>query len=115
MANQNDIQLMEGEVIEKGNIKGDYWHGGIGPFVQTQTSGTYTFTNKRVMFKPTGLLTSGKLLFTLDYKEIESLKKSQVAFFIPTGILLSMKDGKKYKLSLLGRKGWIDFIQSHMK
>lgn len=114
MAKQEGIQLLEGEIIEKDNVKGDYWSGGIGPFMQTQTNGVYIFTNNRILFKPTGLFSGKEMLFTLAYSEIASIKTCQVGLFIPTGIFVTMKDGKKYKLSFLKRKTWVDFIQAHM-
>lgn len=114
MAKQVELQLLEGENIEKEKVKGDYWHGGLGLAFQSQTHGIYFFTNKRILFKPTGLFTGTEMLFTLDYKEIESIKTCQVGIFIPTGILITMKDKKKYKLSLLKRNTWVEFIKSHM-
>jgi hypothetical protein len=112
MAKKIEFELLENEVMEK-EVKGDYWHGGIGPFVQTQSPGIYYFTNQRVLFKPSGLFSGSEALFTLDYNDIQDAKNCMVGMFIPTGILVTMNNGTKYKFSVLGRKKWLEFIKSH--
>lgn len=101
------LELHEGESIEK-EIKGDYWERTL--CFYSQKTGKYWFTNERIIFR-------GGFVAALDlpYAKIESASLCNVGPFIPflpTGIKVSMKSGKTYKLSVLKRKDILAFIQS---
>ena len=102
-----DLELEEGEVVEK-EVKGDYWERTL--CFYSQKRGTYWFTNKRIIFRG-GFIAS----IEIPYANIESLKTCNVGDFIqfvPTGIKVSTKDGKSFKLSVLKRKEIMAFIES---
>lgn len=103
------LELHEGEQVEK-EIKGDYWEKTF--CMYSQKSGKYWFTNERIIFR-------GGFVAALDlpYSEIESVSLCKVGpllQFLPTGIKVSMKDGKNYKLSVLKRKEILELIQSRL-
>lgn len=103
-----EIELKEGEVIEK-EIQGDYWENLFGIFLISQKRGHYGFTNERIVFK-------GGFVFEeeIPFSEIESIAKCNVGGlirFIPTGIKVVMKDGKKHVLSVLKRNDVMEMIQ----
>lgn len=94
----------EDEVIEE-YIKGDYWDFG------SQKRGQYLFTNKKVVFV-------GWTYWSVNYKDIKEVTKCNVGGLIPlipTGIKLTYFDekkgkNKKYKMSVLKRKEWIEYL-----
>lgn len=112
--------LKEGKLIDEDDSiieveKGDYWEKFL--FFNMQTRGFYYFTKKAIVFIGGAL---GNTQFVVNYKNIKEIKKCNVAFFIPTAIKLTVYDekknkNKKYKLSLLKRDKWINFIEEQKK
>ena len=100
-----ELVLNEGEVVEK-SISGDYWD------FLSQIRGKYTFTNQRVYFAG-GFTTE----LEIPYSEIAFVNPCCVGGFLPimpTGIKVTTKAGKNYKLSVLGRKAIIEMMQQHI-
>lgn len=94
------IELRPGE--EKwAETKGDSWESP--ETIKGQISGKFYFTNQRVIFKGGGLIAKLRHEYEFKIAEIASIKKFSVSFIIPTGIKVTMKDGGKYKISVLGR------------
>lgn len=106
-----DLGLREGEnVIEQ--MKGDYWEKQFLCFY-SQSRGKYWLTSERILYKG-GWGTN----LELPYSDIAEVKKCMVGPFIPflpTGVKVTLKDGKSYKLSLMGRGKYIEFIQKQLK
>ena len=106
-----DIQLRGNEVVER-EVKGDYW-GHIFGIQLSQTRGKFAFTNERIVFKG-GFGTTEEI----EYNEIEMVKKCNVGGlirFVPTGILVKMKNGKKHYLSVLGRKELLPMLEAKVR
>ncbi len=106
-----DIELRQGEVLLE-EVKGDYWEKFLVIF-STQIRGKYWMTNQRIIFHG-----NYDTNLDLEIKDIQSLKPCLIGGlipFIPTGINVSMKDGKSYKLSLLARDKYIRMIQDAMR
>ena len=102
-----NIELRANEVIEK-EMASDYWESFL--FMLSQKRGRYCFTNQRIVFQG-GFATE----IEIPYAEIESIKKCCVGGLIrimPTGIKVTMKDGKKHYLSVLKRGQIMELIQS---
>ena len=98
----DNLELHEGEVVES-EVKGDYWE---------KTLCMYWFTNQRILFR--GGFTAS---LDLPYEEIDDVRTCSVGPFIPfmpTGVKVTMKNGKSYKLSVLGRKKIAEYIQSKL-
>lgn len=101
--------LMERELMNEGDsiveyVKGDYYSFG-------QNRGRYFFTNESLIFI-SGL---GGTVAVLPYRNIKEIKKCLVGPFIPTGVKVTVFDeekgkNKKHKLSLLGRKKWMEYL-----
>ena len=105
-----NIELRENEVIER-EMKSDYWETFL--FMMTQKRGKYYFTNERIIFQG-GFVTQ----IEIPYNEIESIEKCNVGPFIrfvPTGIRVTMRDGKKHYLSVTKRNDIMELIQSKLK
>lgn len=105
-----DLELQAGETVLK-EIRGDYWEK-LFLFLYSQKIGQYWFTSERIVFR-------GEFVadLNLSYKEIQEVKACAVGPaipFIPTGIKVTMKDGKSYKLSVLRRKKIMELISSRM-
>ena len=108
--------LKEGKLIDDDDSveiveKGDYWEKFI--FFNMQTRGFYYFTKKAIVFIGGAL---GNTQFVVKYENIKEIKKSNVSLFIPTAITITAfnkkkNKNKKYKLSLLKRDRWIEFIK----
>ncbi len=47
-------------------------------------------------------------------KDIETIKTCTTPPFFPFGILITMKNGDKYKLSIFGRKKYFNWITEHI-
>lgn len=101
--------LREREVMKEGDaiveyVKGDYYSLG-------QNRGRYFFTNESLIF----VGGFGVTIAVLPYRNIKEIKKCFVGPFIPTGVRVTVFDekkgkNKKHKLSLLGRKKWMEYL-----
>jgi len=47
-------------------------------------------------------------------KDIQSVKPCLSPPFFPFGILITMKDGGKYKIAMIKRSKYIDWISQHI-
>ena len=105
------FELEEGEEIVE-ITKGDYW---VCEFLvcNTQNSGEFAFTNKRILFKGTFLSSAG-VEVKIPYSEIASIKKTFVMFF-PVAFIVNTKDNKSYKFAMMKRDKFIDLINSNAK
>ena len=102
-----NFELQENEIIEK-EFKSDYWETFL--FTMNQKRGKYYLTNKRIVFVG-GFATEVEI----PYNEIESIKKCCVGpliRFVPTGIKVTMKNGKKHYLSVTKRNDVMNLIES---
>lgn len=114
-----DLGLNENEKVEL-EVSGDYWgemeYLGL---LERQKSGKFWFTNERILFSTGAFSIYSKPFFIVKYSDIASVEKCNIGpaliKFIPTGIQLNMKDGKKYKLSVLKREKYIQFIESKIE
>ena len=107
----------ESNVIDKDDKleiidKGDYWEKFL--CFYSQVRGYYYYTSKKLIFIG-GALASTKWI--APYENIKSIKKCNVALFMPTGIKLEVFDEekgklKKYKMSVLKRDKWVEYIKN---
>jgi len=105
-----DFQLLPGEEIIK-TASGDCWE--TPSMFKSQVPGRYTFTNQRIIFEGNGIIEKLRVKFAIPYLEIKTIEPYLVVFF-KTGILVWMKNGDKYRLSLRKRQEYMDLIQSHI-
>lgn len=105
--------LMSGEYIVE-LIKGDYWKK-LFWFIHVQEIGEIAFTNKRVIFKELAKIGHPQFIlssFSIPYKEMAYVEKCFTGPFLPFGIKIMTKQGKKYVISVLNRKKYIQLIES---
>lgn len=101
------FELIEGEEIVE-MAKGDYW---VREFLwqQSQNSGEFAFTNKRLLFKGTCLKSAGKEV-SIPYSEILTIKNSFVGLFFPVAFTITTKSNETYKFAMMKRQHYIDLI-----
>lgn len=112
--NEWEKTLKEMDLLKEGDsiveiVKGDYYSFG-------QNRGSYFFTNEALIFVSGFGVTS----VVLPYRNVKEIKKCFVGPFIPTGIKVTVFDekkgkNKKHKLSLLGRKKWMEYLSQKTK
>jgi len=106
------FELKDGEELF-GKVSGDCWKM---PklSINRQVSGKYYFTDKRIAFLASGLIGTESVSWEIEMSDIETAKTCLTPPFFPFGILLTMKNGDKYKLSILSRKKYFNWITEHI-
>lgn len=94
--------------------KGDYWEKFL--IFNNQIRGYYYYTNKAIIFIGGAL---GSTKWIIRYSDIKNISKAKIALFMPTGIKLVVFDKeknktKKYKMSVLKRDKWLEYIKGKM-
>lgn len=113
MTNQSEIlALMPGETVIK-TVKGDCW-GSFG-IIHSQTAGTITFTDQRILFRGGGIVDSLRLVFAISYKDIVIIEPFSVALFIRTGIRIVTKSEGGFRISVMKRQLIMDMINDYME
>lgn len=112
MANKT-FELKENEELFKEKVSGDCWKM---PklSINRQVSGKYYFTDKRIAFLASGLIGTESVSWEIEMKDIASVKTCLTPPCFPFGILITMKNGDKYKLSILKRKAYYEWISTHI-
>ncbi len=107
------FELKEKEELFAGKVTGDCWKM---PklSINRQVSGKYYFTDQRVACLASGLIGTESVSWEIEMKDIASVKTCTTPPFFPFGILITMKNGDKYKLSILKRKKYFEWISSHI-
>lgn len=82
--------------------------------INRQVSGKYYFTDKIIAFLASGLIGTESVSWEVEMKDIEKVKACLTLPFFLFGILIIMKNGDKYKLSILKRKKYYDWIEEHI-
>ncbi len=106
-------EVKEDEQLFAGNITGDCWKM---PklSINKQVSGKYYFTDKRIAFMASGLFGTESVSWEIEIKDIDKVKTCLTPPFFPFGIFITMKNGDKYKLSILKRKKYFEWISEHI-
>jgi len=79
-----------------------------------QISGKTYFTDQRIVFLASGLIGTASASWEIEMKDIQSVKPCLSPPFFPFGILITMKDGGKYKIAMIKRSKYIDWISQHI-
>lgn len=103
------FELKEGEHLFANKVKGDCWRM-PNLIINRQVSGKYYFTDKRIVFLAFGLIGTDSVSWEIEMKDIDTVKLCTTPPFFPFGILITMKNGDEYKLSLLKRRKYFDWI-----
>ena len=78
-----------------------------------QVSGKIYFTDQRIVFLASGLIGADSVSWEIEMRDIQSVKTCMTPPCFPFGILITMKDGGKYKLGIMKRSKYIDWISQH--
>lgn len=79
-----------------------------------QVSGKAYFTDQRIVFLASGLIGTASVSWEIEMKDIHSVETCTTPPCFPFGILITMKDGGKYKLGVRKRDQYIDWILQHI-
>ena len=112
MSNQKDFMELMPDETELRRVKGDCW--GTPGHTGRQVSGTFIFTDRRLLFQGGGLIASLRPAFSLPYGEVTRVETCMVGLFIPTGIRLYAKGGGFYTISVMKRKEIAAFLEERI-
>ncbi len=107
------FEVTNDEQLFAGKVSGDCWKMPQ-TTINRQISGKYYFTDKRIAFLASGLIGTESVSWEIEMKDIATVKTCLTPPFFPFGILVTMNNGDKYKLSLLKRKKYFDWILEHI-
>ncbi len=79
-----------------------------------QIAGKTYFTDQRIAFLASGLIGTESVSWEIEMKDIQSVKACLTPPFFPFGVLITMKDGSQYKLGILGRNKYVEWIAQHI-
>ena len=113
MMGKKVYEIKEDEPVFAEKVTGDCWKM-PNTSINRQVSGKYYFTDKRIAFLASGLIGTESVSWEIEMKDIDHVKTCLTPPFFPFGILIKMKNGDKYKLSIFKRKKYFDWICEHM-
>lgn len=107
------FEIRDGEEMFASKVAGDCWRM---PklTISRQISGRYYFTDQRIAFLASGLIGTESVSWEIEISDIEKVETCTTPPFFPFGILITMKNGEKYKLSILKRKKYYEWISEHI-
>lgn len=108
-----EFKARENEEIFAEKVSGDCWKTPE-QTIGRQVSGKLYFTDQRIVFIAGGLLGIGSVSWEISMKDISRVEKCFTPPCFPFGILLTLKDGGEYKLGILKRGKYIDWIAQHI-
>ena len=105
--------VRENEEIFAQRVSADCWNM---PQVlgNRQISGKFYFTDQRIVFLASGLIGTDSVSWEIEMKDIESVETCLTPPFFPFGIRLTMKNGDQYKLGILKRNKYVEWIKQHL-
>ena len=106
-------EVKDDEELFAEKVTGDCWKM-PNISINRQVSGKYYFTDKRIAFLASGLVGTESVSWEIEMKDLETAKTCLTPPFFPFGILITMKNGDKYKLSILKRKKYYEWIINHL-
>ena len=114
-ASLKEISLIGSDEVLEAAERGDYYERML--CFYNQVRGAYYFSNKSVSFMG-GF--AGTVNWTVKYPDIKRIKKCPVGLFLPFGIKVYYYDENKgkdrsYKMSVLNRQTWINFLEDKIK
>lgn len=105
------VELRENEQILR-QQKGDTWKTPE-MIMRKQVSGTFTFTNQRICFRTWGPFKSSAK-YDIEYADIASIQDYSINVVIKTGIEITTKNQKTYKISVWKRNEVKELINSYI-
>ena len=69
---------------------------------------------RSIMFLASGLIGTDSVSWEIEMKDIQAVKACLTPPFFPFGILITMRNGDKYKLGMMKRQKYVDWIVQHI-
>ena len=107
------FEAREGENVFAQKATADCWKSPK-QTVSRQVSGKTYVTDQRIVFLASGLVGTESVSWEIEMKDIQSVKACLTPPFFPFGVLITMKDGSQYKLGILGRNKYVEWIAQHI-
>jgi len=107
------FETKAGEEVFAEKVSADCWKSPR-QTIGRQISGKAYFTDQRVVFLASGLIGTASVSWEIETKDIASVKSCMTPPCFPFGILIKMKDGSEYKLGIMKRDKYIDWIAKHI-
>ena len=107
------FEARPGENVFAEKVTADCWKSPK-QTLSSQVSGKTYLTDQRIVFLASGLIGTESVSWEIEMKEIAKVKTCTTPPFFPFGILITMKNGDKYKLSILKRKKYFEWISEHI-
>ena len=107
------FEAQTGETVFAEKVAVDCWKT-PGQAVGRQVSGKGYFTDKRIVFLASGLIGTADASWEIQMKDIQSVETCMTPPCFPFGVLLTMRDGGKYKLGITKRGKYVDWITQHI-
>lgn len=102
-----------GETVFAEKVAVDCWKA-PGQAVGRQISGKGYFTDQRIVFLASGLIGTASVSWEIEMKDIQSVETCMTPPCFPFGVLLTLRDGGKYKLGITKRSKYVDWITQHI-
>lgn len=107
------FEARENETVFAERVSADSWK--TPRQIRTrQISGKFYFTDQRIVFLASGLIGTESVSWEIEMKDIQSVETCMTPPCFPFGILITMKDGGKYKIGILKRNKYVDWISQHI-
>ncbi len=107
------FEARAGEEVFAEKVTADCWKSPK-QTINRQISGKTYFTDQRVVFLASGLIGTASVSWEIEMKDIQSVETCTTPPCFPFGILITMKDGEKYKLGIMKRGKYVDWLSQHI-
>jgi len=107
------FEARAGEEVFAEKVSADCWKSPK-QALSRQISGKTYFTDQRIVFLASGLIGTASVSWEIEMKDIQSVKTCTTPPCFPFGILITMKDGGTYKLGIMKRDKYVDWISQHI-
>lgn len=103
------FEQRDNEEVFAQRVSGDTWRNPRN-VINRQVSGKFYFTNQRIVFLASGLIGTASVSWELEMKDIASVKTCMTPPCFPFGILIQTKNGETYKIGVMKREQYIEWI-----
>ena len=107
------FEARPGENVFAEKVTADCWKSPK-QTLSSQVSGKTYLTDQRIVFLASGLIGTESVSWEIEMKDIASVKTCMTPPFFPFGIMITTKDGSKYKLAYKKNKKYFDWISQHI-
>lgn len=107
------FQARAEEEVFAERVAGDTWKTPQ-QITSRQISGKMYFTDQRIVFLASGLIGTASASWEIAMKDIQAVEACLTPPCFPFGIRITMKNGGQYKIGIMKRNKYIDWISQHI-